>query len=305
MSGEADFFPGFAVRSVETGIGPIFARVGGRGPPLLCLHGFPETHAMWHRVSARLAERFTVVAADLPGYGMSAIPDPSTVPEAYAKSAMAAVMKDAMAALGFRRFALLAHDRGARVAYRLALDHPAAVDRAILLDIVATLDVWESFADPDAARLMGHWTFLAQPPPLPETLIGGAADHWLESRFVRGGATRPAWLTPDLWAHYKACHDDPLRRKAHCDDYRAGATLDIDADRRSRDRGDTIAAPLLVLWGSRGNLATHRDPLALWRRWCPNVTGGAVDSGHYIPEESPDDLLAAILPFLADHSAAH
>ncbi len=298
MTGAADFFPGFQVRTVETSVGRIFARVGGAGPPLLCLHGFPETHAMWHRVSAALARHFTVVAADLPGYGESAIPPREQGLAPYAKSAMGRIMADVMATLGHARFRVLAHDRGARAAYRLMLDRPGTVERAVLLDILPTLDVWESFADPAAARLMSHWTFLAQPAPLPETLIGAAPDHWLESRFVRGGAALPPWLTRDLWVHYQAIHAIPERQSAHCDDYRAGATLDLDDDRASRARGDMIAAPVLVLWGSRGNLATAADPLAVWRRWCRDVTGGPVDSSHYIPEENPAGLVDAALPFL-------
>lgn len=298
MTGTQDFFPGFRSLQIETEAGRLFARVGGNGPPLLCLHGFPETHAMWTRVAPELSRRFTLVVPDLPGYGDSDIPPAEQMPAALGKSAIGRVMTNVMAQLRFPAFDILGHDRGARIAYRMLLDSPSRIRRAVVLDIIPTLDVWESFANPEAARLMAHWTFLAQPAPLPETLIAAAADHWLESRFVRGGGARPSWLTDDLWEHYKAVHSDPLRQAAHCDDYRAGATIDLDDDIASRKRGELIQKPLMVLWGSRGNLATHADPLAIWRRWCPAVIGGPIDSSHYIPEENPDGLLAAILPFL-------
>jgi len=293
-----DHFPGFDTRRIATAETEIHLRIGGAGPPLLCLYGFPETHAMWHRSAPALARHFTVVAADLRGYGASAVPPQDAPLSAYSKSAMGRDMAEVMAAIGFDRFAILAHDRGARAAYRLMLEHPATVSRAVLLDIVPTLDVWQSFADPAAALVMSHWTFLAQATPLPETLIGAAPDHWLESRFVRAGAALPAWLDRDVYADYRRVHGDPERRRVHCNDYRAGATVDLEADLASRAAGQTIAAPLLVLWGSRGNLAPHADPLAAWRRWCPGVGGGPVASGHYIPEEAPDALLDAALPFL-------
>lgn len=302
-----DLFPGFASRTIPTSSGgAIFARVGGSGPPLLCLHGYPETHAMWHRVAPRLAEHFTVIAADLRGYGASTIPPTGSPVAAYSKSAMGADMVEVMATLGFDRFRVLAHDRGARVAYRLMLERPTAVERAVLLDIIPTLDVWRSFAAPAAAICMSHWTFLALAPPLPESMIGGNPDHWLESRFIRGGAALPGWLDRDVYDHYRALHRDPARFAVHCNDYRAGATVDLDADRASRARGDTITQPLMVLWGSLGNLAVHTapageplaDPLSVWRAWCPHVTGGPVTSSHYIPEDNPDALLATCLPFL-------
>ena len=280
---------------------------------------------MWHRVAPHLAAHFTVVLADLRGYGASDIPPPGSAVAAYSKSAMGGDMVEVMAALGFDRFRVLAHDRGARVAYRLMLERPTTVTRAVLLDIIPTLDVWRSFADPSAALCMSHWTFLALAQPLPEQMIGGNPDHWLESRFVRGlaggeqttvclaggeqvTASLPPWLDRDVYAHYLALHRDPARHTVHCNDYRAGATVDLDADIASRARGDTITQPLMVLWGSRGNLATHTsppgeplaEPLAVWRGWCPHVVGGPVDASHYIPEDNPDALLATCLPFLRD-----
>lgn len=302
----ADLFPRFDERVVETERGGIFVRTGGSGPPLVCLHGYPETHAMWHRVAGPLAAHFSVVLADLRGYGRSDFPPPEAAPRAYTKSAMGQDTVEVMASLGFNRFRILAHDRGARAAYRIMLDRPDRVERAVLLDIIPTVDVWESFASPAAALVMSHWTFLAQPAPLPEAMIAANPDHWLESRFARGGAALPEWLDAGVYDLYRSIHRDPRRQEAHCNDYRAGATLDLAADLESRARGAVITAPLMVLWGQRGNLATHgtgpnpslSDPLAVWRRWCPHVLGGPVDSGHYIPEESPAALLDTIVPFL-------
>lgn len=256
---------------------------------------------MWHRVAPVLSRKFTLVLADLRGYGDSAIPAPETAPASFAKSAMGRDMREVMAALGYARFAVLAHDRGARVAYRMMLDQPDAVDRAVLLDIIPTLDVWESFASPHEALTMSHWTFLAQPSPLPEDLISANPDRWLESRFARGAKKLPGWLDANVYAAYRRAHADPARRAAHCNDYRAGATVDLEADRLSRANDQTISASLMVLWGARGNLAKLHDPLSMWRRWCPAAEGGAIDSGHYIPEENPDALLPVVLPFLLRH----
>ncbi len=293
----ADLFPGFATREIETPAGCIHARVGGNGPPLLMLHGYPETHAMWHRIAPALAADFTVVAPDLRGYGRSFIAPTVAGHETYSKRAMAADMVAAMAALGFRRFAVMGHDRGARVTYRMMLDHPSVVSRGVLLDIITTADLWATI---DRSRIMRmyHWPLLAQPAPLPETLIGGDARDYLEGRFRRGGAALPAWLEPAVLEDYWQAFRDPARRHATCEDYRAGATCDVDHDAADVASGRTIDAPLLALWGTRGNLSDHADPLALWRRWAPCVQGHAIESGHFIPEENPDAVLEATREFL-------
>jgi haloacetate dehalogenase len=293
-----DLFPGFARAELPTPAGTIFARVGGSGPPLLCLHGYPETHAMWHRVAPELARHFTVVCADLRGYGRSFVAPTVAGHETYSKRAMAADMVAAMAHLGLKQFSLLAHDRGARVAYRLALDHPDVVTRVALLDIITTHDLWATI---DRARIMRmyHWAFLAQPAPLPERLIERDARDYLEGRFRRGAATVPAWLDPHVLDDYWLSFRDPTRLHASCEDYRAGATCDVDHDARDHAAKRMIKAPVRVVWGERGNLALTADPLALWRVWAPGVTGTAVDSGHFIPEENPKAMLASVLPFLS------
>jgi haloacetate dehalogenase len=292
-----DLFPGFKTARVSTPAGDIFARIGGVGPPLLLLHGYPESHAMWHRLAPALAGQFTVVAADLRGYGRSFIAPAVAGHLTYAKRAMAEDMIAVMGQLGFQSFAVMGHDRGARVTYRMLLDHPTVVTRAVLLDIITTADLWDTITLRRIMR-MYHWPFLAQAAPLPEQMIGGDAQRFLNGRFSRGSATVPTWLDAAVLADYWAAFSDPARVHATCEDYRAGATCDVDHDQADRAAGRTIAVPLQLLWGTRGNLAETPDPLSLWRAWCPGIVGAAVDSGHFIPEENPAAVLAASLPFL-------
>ena len=293
----SDLFLGFRPRDIATPSGQMYALVGGSGPPLLLVHGYPETHAMWHHVAPVLAERFTVVAADLRGYGRSFIAPSVPGHESYAKRAMATDMVALMDHLGYARFAVMGHDRGARVTYRMMLDHPDAVTAGVLLDIISTADLWATIDRPRILR-MYHWAFLAQPAPLPEHLIGADPRDYLDGRFRRGSKTLPTWLAPAALDDYRRMFDDPARRHATCEDYRAGATCDVDHDEADLATRRQIAAPLLCLWGTRGNLADTPDPLALWRRWCPHIEGQSIDSGHFIPEENPSALLAAVLPFL-------
>jgi haloacetate dehalogenase len=292
-----DLFPGFATHQLATPAGEIFARVGGSGPPLLLLHGYPETHAMWHWLTPTLAKHFTVVAADLRGYGRSFVAPTVAGHDTYSKRAMATDMVAAMAALGFGAFAVMGHDRGARVTYRMMLDQPAVVTRGVLLDIITTADLWNTI---NLRRIMRmyHWPFLAQAAPLPERMIAGDPRWYLEGRFQRGAAQMPEWLAPAVLADYWAAFRDPARVHATCEDYRASATCDVTHDEADRAVGHTIAAPLLVIWGTRGNLTDTVDPLDLWRRWCPHVSGQAVESGHFIPEENPDAVITTVLPFL-------
>ncbi len=306
-----DLFPGFRTLDIDTPEGNIFARIGGSGPPLLLLHGYPETHAMWHAVAPTFAAHFTVVAADLRGYGRSFVAPSAADHRTYAKRAMAADMVVAMQQLGFDRFAVMGHDRGARVSYRLALDHPDAITRLVLLDILTTADVWATLDRRNALR-MYHWMFLAQTSPLPEQLLAADPRDYLEGRFRRGTTTLPAWLDPRVLADYAAAFDQPARRRATCDDYRAGATIDVEHDLADQATGRTIIAPTQLLWGTRGNLVDIADPLALWRPWCQaisgreisgrEISGRAIDCGHFIPEEAPAELLAASLPFLQGQS---
>jgi len=291
-------FPHFRALQVE--VEPtitINAIVGGSGPPLLLLHGHPQTHAIWHRVAPRLAEHFTVVACDLRGYGESSKPQGTPDHANYSKRAMAADMVAVMQSLGFATFRVLAHDRGARVAHRLALDHPQAVERMALLDIAPTLAMYEQTSD-TFARAYWHWFFLIQPAPLPERLI--EADPAAYVRDVMG--KRSAGLAPfdpRALAEYQRCLALPGAAHGICEDYRAAATIDLEHDRVDRDGGNRLALPLMVLWGEQGVVGHCFDPLAEWQRVAANVQGGALPCGHYIAEEAPDMLLERVLPFFA------
>jgi len=293
-----DLFPHFRALQVE--IDPtvtINAIVGGSGSPLLLLHGHPQTHAIWHRVAPRLAEHFTVVACDLRGYGDSSKPQGAPDHANYSKRAMAADMVAVMQSLGFATFRVLAHDRGARVAHRLALDHPQAVERMALLDIAPTLAMYEQTSDA-FARAYWHWFFLIQPAPLPERLI--EADPAAYVRDVMG--KRSAGLAPfdpRALAEYQRCLALPGAAHGICEDYRAAATIDLEHDWVDRDAGNCLALPLMVLWGEQGVVGRCFDPLQEWQRVAADVQGGALPCGHYIAEEAPDTLLERVLPFLA------
>ena len=282
-------FPGFAAADVGTPDGArIHVRTAGSGPPVLLLHGYPQTSAMWHLVAPALAERHTVVVADLRGYGDSTAP-PDAGPAAFGKRAMAADQVAVMAALGFDRFAVVGHDRGARCAYRLALDHPEAVTALAVLDILPTADV---FARVDAAfaRSAWHWFFLAQPGDLPERLIAADPDAF----FGRGTGA----FAPHALAAYRAAWRRPEVMHAMCQDYRAGATVDVADDEADRGRR-RIGCPTLVLWGSRGPLGRTPDVLDVWRQWAPDVRGRELDCGHHLAEERPAETLGELLQLLA------
>jgi len=299
MNKHPTLFPGFASQRVATAEGvEINAVVGGSGPPLLLLHGHPQTLSIWHRVAPTLARSFTVVAADLRGYGDSSKPPGGADHARYSKREMAADMQSLMLTLGHERFAVLAHDRGARVAHRLAVDHPAAVRRLVLLDIAPTLDMY-ALANDDFARAYWHWFFLIQPAPLPERLI--EADPAAYVRDVMG--RRSAGLAPFdplALAEYQRCMALPGAAHAICEDYRAAAGIDLEHDRSDRTQERRLAQPLLVLWGAEGVVQRCFDPLALWQRIATNVQGEALPCGHYIPEEAPELLLAKALPFLLE-----
>jgi haloacetate dehalogenase len=290
-------FPGF--RSLKTDVGDgvaIHAVVGGEGPPLLLLHGHPQNHAIWHKVAPTLVRQFTVVACDLRGYGDSSKPAGSATHDNYSKRTMANDVLAVMRQLGFERFTVMAHDRGARVAHRLAADHPEAVRRAVLLDIAPTLAMYEQTSEA-FARAYWHWFFLIQPAPLPERLI--EADPAAYVRDVMG--KRSAGLAPfdpRALSEYQRCLALPGTAHGICEDYRAAAGIDLEHDRADRDAGRHLSLPLLVLWGAQGVIERCFDPLAEWRRLADRVEGEALDCGHYIPEEAPDALLARALPFL-------
>lgn len=290
-------FSGFRSVQVEVtaGVG-IHALVGGSGQPLLLLHGHPQTLAIWHRVAPRLAERFTVVACDLRGYGDSSKPAGDADHANYSKRTMAADVLAGMHSLRFETFRVLAHDRGARVAHRLALDHPHAVERLALLDIAPTLAMYEQTSEA-FARAYWHWFFLIQPAPMPERLI--EADPAAYVRDVMG--KRSAGLAPfdpRALAEYQRCLALPGAAHGLCEDYRAAATIDLEHDQGDRDAGRRLAMPLLVLWGEQGVIGKCFDPLAEWRRVAENVAGQGLPCGHYIAEEAPDTLLEHVSAFL-------
>jgi len=292
-------FEGFERHWIDTGETSIHARIGGAGPPLLLLHGFPQSHVMWHGLAPGLAERFTVVAADLRGYGDSAKPAGGPPHAAYAKRTLARDMVQLMARLGFERFRMAAHDRGARVAHRLALDHPDRLERLALLDIVPTRTLFEA-TDMTIAMAYEHWFFLAQPAPFPETMIEAAPIAYLHAK-LGGWGTGLAAFAPAALAEYERGIEDPATVHAMCEDYRAAATLDLEHDRA--DDEARIRCPLLVLWGANGLMHRHFDVLETWRAKHAEpagVRGEALPAGHFLVEEQPAATLAALEPFLAD-----
>jgi haloacetate dehalogenase len=267
----------------------------GSGPPLLLIHGYPQTHVMWHGQADALAERFTVVAPDLRGYGDSGKPPGDADHGNYSKRTMAADLIAVMADLGHARFAVAGHDRGARVAYRMALDHPAAVSRIAVLDIVPTKTLYDA-TDRVIADAYFHWFMLTKPSPIPEALIGGAPDVWLDMCFGRWAGAAGAF-TPDARAEYRRGFACAEGIHATCEDYRAGATVDCADDAAALVGGAKIAVPLLVLWGARGLVGARFDPLAAWRDYASDVRGHALPCGHFLPEEAPGETLTALLDF--------
>jgi haloacetate dehalogenase len=293
-----DLFPGFEKRTFDTRGAQIFARIGGSGPPLVLLHGYPQTHVMWHRVAPKLAEHFTLVIPDLRGYGASSVPADTPDHFSYSKRAMAQDVCGIMDKLGHAQFSVCGHDRGGRAAYRLALDEPQRVSRLALLDIVPTYDMWH-WLTPKLAMKTFHWTFLAQPSPQPERMIGADPLAWLDEMFGSwtGGGGLPAFA-PEALAHYRAFFGKPERVHATCEDYRAGATYDLMADEADKAAGKKISCQTLVLWGAAGIPGNTSGPLAIWRSWCDSVEGQAIDAGHFLAEEAPEATIAALLPFL-------
>ena len=285
-------FEGFERIRIEVEGASINAVRGGTGPPVLLLHGSPQTLAMWHLVAPRLAEDFTVVAADLRGYGDSSKPEGGEDHDRYSKRVMVLDQVEVMKHLGFDRFALCGHDRGGRVGYRMALDHPGVVTKLAVLDIVPT---WEAFSRADKAFGLGywHWFFLAQPYDLPERLL--ASDP--EKALFRGGS---AAIAPEAMEEYVRCLRDPEAIHATCEDYRAAATLDCEHDETDREAGRRIGCPVLALWGRKGFLEGHYDVLEVWRAWAEEVSGRALECGHYIPEEAPKETYAALHTFLKE-----
>ena len=293
---DAALFPGFRSQRIATSGASIQCVVGGSGPPLLLLHGYPQTHAMWHRIAPRLAERFTVVCSDLTGYGDSSKPDGGAGHINYSKRAMAVDQIGLMRALGFARFRLAGHDRGARVAHRLCLDHPGAVERVAVLDISPTRIMYGR-TDKAFATAYYHWFFLIQPYDLPERLIGADPLYYLGKKLA-GWSSGLAHFDPRALAEYERCFSDPATIHATCEDYRAAATIDLEHD--AADADARVDCPLLALWGTKGVVNRLFDPIADWRSCARDVRGKVLPSGHFLAEEAPEETLGEFLDFFGN-----
>jgi haloacetate dehalogenase len=292
---EQELFPGFTTHRVRAADTEVRCVVGGNGPPVLLLHGYPQTHAMWHRVAPALARHYTVVCADLRGYGDSGKPASDDAHAAYSKRAMAQDMIELMRDLGHGRFRLVGHDRGGRVAHRLCLDHPDAVTQLAVLDIAPTRTMY-AHTDQAFATAYYHWFFLIQPFDLPERLIGADPVYFLH-RKLGGWGTGLAHFDPRALAEYERCFSNPATIHASCEDYRAAASIDIEHDKAGEAR--KIACPLLVLWGERGVVHRFFKPLDDWRAVALNVSGRSLPCGHYLAEEVPDETLRELTEFFA------
>jgi haloacetate dehalogenase len=291
-------FPDFASARIKTSGAEIFARVAGDGPPLLLLHGYPQTHAMWHRVAPVLARDFTVVLTDLRGYGDSSRPSSGHHSQNYAKRAMAQDQVEVMEALGFKQFMVAGHDRGARVAHRMALDHTDRVIRLALLDIVPTRVVFEK-VDQETAMRYFHWFFLSQPHPLPERMISEDPERWLKGRLAAWSRTKRAFA-PHIVAEYLRSFSQPECIRATCDDYRAAAGIDLQHDRESNKK---LSMPTLVLWGELGFVGQHYDVMKEWQEFALHLQGAGLPCGHFLPEEQPQSTSDALTEFFLEAAA--
>jgi haloacetate dehalogenase len=289
-------FEGFRTVEGETDGLSIRAVMGGAGPALLLLHGHPQTKAIWHKVAPSLAESCTVVAADLRGYGDSGKPAGLPDHSNYSKRRMAQDQVDLMRGLGFDEFMVLSHDRGARVAARMAIDHPDVVRKLVTLDVAPTLAMYQQTSF-EFARAYWHWFFLVRPEPFPETLIRADPDLYLKQTIgARSAGLKP--FATEAYADYLRCLSDPATAHGICEDYRASVTIDLEHDADDLAAGKKIVCPFLALWGADGVIGKCFDPIAEWSRWSDNVAGGPLPCGHYIPEEAPELLLERVLPFL-------
>ncbi len=292
-------FSGFTERSVATSRGEVFVRVGGDGPPILLLHGYPQTHVMWRDVAPALTAGNTVVVADLPGYGASFRPQPSADHRAHSKRSLAADLVETMQALGFERFAVAGHDRGGRVAYRMALDHSERVAAVGAFDVVPTGEVW-SRADARMALAYWHWAFLAQPAPMPERMIASQPDLFFDVHVRALGLGRAADRYPaEIMALYRGLLNDPGYVEAVCEDYRAGATVDRSDDDDDRSSGRLIESPMLLLWSAHGALpAFYGDVVEVWRPWASDICGRGLDASHFLVEDQPEEVSAELVALL-------
>ena len=292
-----NLFPGFTKKRIRTSTATINLVTGGSGPAVLLLHGYPETHAMWHKVAPALARDYTVVCADLRGYGDSSKPKGLPDHSNYSKRALAKDMVEVMEALGHSRFHVVGHDRGGRVGHRMARDHGKRVQSLTVLDISPTLKMYQS-TDKAFATAYYHWFFLIQKYPLPEKLLARQVPHYILGRIGRGKSGLKHF-SREAQREYVRCFRDPRTIHATCEDYRAAATIDLEHDRK--DLGRKIAMPVLVLWGKQGVIARMFKPLSDWREVARDVRGRAIDCGHFLPEEKPVEVLTELRRFLARH----
>ncbi len=288
-----DFFPGFESIRVRTAGAVINGVIGGSGPPLLLLHGWPQSHVEWHRVAPLLTGDFTVIATDLRGYGDSSIPPESINHEGYSKRAMAVDQIEVMRSLGFDRFAVVGHDRGARVGQRMALDYPEAVKKLILIDIVPGYKLYTEVTK-ELATFYFHWFLLTQSAPLPETLLGNNAEFFLRTWAFNG--LIPDVITAQAFQEYLRCFANPARLHAMCEDYRAGATVDLEHEKADLEK--KIQCPVLVLWGAKGAMGLLYNVLAEWQERAVTVRGRALDGGHWLPEQFPEEVSDELRSFL-------
>ena len=269
--------------------------IGGEGPPLLLLHGYPQTHVMWHKIAAPLAEHFTVIASDLRGYGDSDKPPSDDQHTPYSKRASGNDQIQLMQSLGFTTFQLIGHDRGGRVGHRMALDHPEAINKLVVMDIAPTYTMYTT-TDMEFATAYYHWFFLIQPHDIHERMIGQDPLFFLEKKLGQWGKDRSAF-TQEAFHAYLRCWT-PETIHASCEDYRASATIDIIHDQMDLDQGNKIKCPVLCLWGTNGFVGNKYDVVSEWSKWACNVQGQGIHAGHYLPEEAPQETLQAIIPFL-------
>lgn len=296
---DTHFFPGFAIEDVSTTGATIRTLRAGSGPPLLLLHGYPQTHVIWHKIASRLAERFSVVLTDLRGYGDSSKPEGGERHANYSFRALAQDQLEVMRAFGYPRFAVGAHDRGARTAHRLCLDHPEAVRNVCFMDIVPTLRMYRDTSQEFATRYM-WWFFLIQQAPLPEHMIGADPAFFLDQHFAVQNAT-PGALTADAVSEYRRCFCTPEAIHASCEDYRAAADIDLELDAADEQAGRKIEAPVLALWGAKGVLGHLWNVLDVWRQHAnAPVEGRELACGHYLAEEQPEEVLQEYLRFFRD-----
>ena len=289
-------FEGFERRQIKTAGATINVLQGGKGPPVLLLHGYPQTHVMWHKIAPRLANDFSLVLPDLRGYGDSSKPPDGEDHFGYSKRATAQDQVEVMEQLGFKHFAVVGHDRGGRVAHRMALDHPERVSKLAVLDIAPTHKLYHNVSKAFATAYY-HWFFLIQPAPMPETLIGNSAEFYLNS-LLGIGRLKPHAITPEAFSEYLRCFRDPATIHATCEDYRAAASIDLVHDDADMDR--RVTCPVLALWGEKGVMHRMYDVVAVWRERATNVSGKALPCGHFLAEEAPEETLTELRSFLKD-----